>query len=79
MFKTCRRYRTQMEGISSTATSHYLSLKLLTDAGLIFLHCDGYIDHKQTDCRTYDDGRKLTYANRYSIREESPKETFFTI
>ena len=40
-------------------------------ADLIFLRCDGYIDHKQTDCRTYDDGRKLTYANRYSIREES--------
>jgi peptidoglycan/xylan/chitin deacetylase (PgdA/CDA1 family) len=40
-------------------------------ADLIFLRCDGYIDHKQTDCRTYHDGRKLTYANRYSIREES--------
>jgi peptidoglycan/xylan/chitin deacetylase (PgdA/CDA1 family) len=40
-------------------------------ADLIFLRCDGYVGHKQTDCRTYDDGRKLTYANRYSIREES--------
>ena len=40
-------------------------------ADLIFLRCDGYIDHKQTDCRTYDDSRRLTYANRYSIREES--------
>src|SRR4051794_23769402 len=40
-------------------------------ADLIFLRCDGYIDHKQTDCRTYDDSGRLTYANRYSIREES--------
>jgi peptidoglycan/xylan/chitin deacetylase (PgdA/CDA1 family) len=40
-------------------------------ADLIFLHCDGYIAHKQIDCKTYDEGGKLTYANRYSIREES--------
>jgi hypothetical protein len=40
-------------------------------ADLIFLRCDGYVDHKQTDCRTHDDSGKLTYANRYSIREES--------
>jgi hypothetical protein len=39
-------------------------------ANLIFLRCDGY-SHKQTDCRTYDDGGNLTYANRYSIREQS--------
>lgn len=38
---------------------------------LIFLHCDGYIAHKQTDCKTYNDSGTLTYANRYSIREES--------
>ena len=40
-------------------------------ADLIFLRCDGYVDHKQTDCRTHDDSGKLTYTNRYSIREES--------
>ena len=40
-------------------------------ADLIFLRCDGYIEHKQADCRTYDDGGKLSYANRFSIREES--------
>jgi Polysaccharide deacetylase len=40
-------------------------------ADLIFLRCDGYIDHKQADCRTYDDGGKLSYANRFSIREDS--------
>jgi hypothetical protein len=40
-------------------------------APLMFLHCDGYGSSKQTDCRTYDDTGTLTFANRYSIREES--------
>lgn len=40
-------------------------------ADLIFLPCDGYVDHKQTDCRTYYDNGTLTYANRYSISEDS--------
>jgi peptidoglycan/xylan/chitin deacetylase (PgdA/CDA1 family) len=43
-------------------------------ADLLFLHCDGYTQQKsmpQTDCRTYTDDGKLTFANRYSIREES--------
>ncbi|MGB0029494.1 MAG: polysaccharide deacetylase family protein [Nitrososphaeraceae archaeon] len=40
-------------------------------ADLLFLYCDGYVAHKQLDCRTYDDRRTLTYANRYSIREDS--------
>ena len=42
-------------------------------ASLMFLHCDGYdtTSSKQTNCRTYDDKGVLTYANRYSIREES--------
>jgi peptidoglycan/xylan/chitin deacetylase (PgdA/CDA1 family) len=40
-------------------------------ADLFFLHCDGYATHKQADCRTYDDSGTLTYANRYSIREDS--------
>ncbi len=39
-------------------------------ANSIFLHCDGYSNSKQTDCRVYDGG-VLNYANRYSIREES--------
>jgi hypothetical protein len=39
-------------------------------ANSMFLHCDGY-DSKQTDCRTYTVDDELTYANRYSIREES--------
>jgi peptidoglycan/xylan/chitin deacetylase (PgdA/CDA1 family) len=40
-------------------------------ANLMFLHCDGYSNSKQSDCRTYDDSGKLNYANRYSIRELS--------
>lgn len=40
-------------------------------ADLIFLHCDGYITHKQADCSTYTNNGTLTYANRYSIRERS--------
>jgi peptidoglycan/xylan/chitin deacetylase (PgdA/CDA1 family) len=40
-------------------------------APLMFLRCDGYGSSKQTDCRTYDDTGTLTFANRYSIREES--------
>jgi peptidoglycan/xylan/chitin deacetylase (PgdA/CDA1 family) len=41
-------------------------------ADLMFLRCDGYdVTPKQTDCRTYYDKGSLTYANRYSIREES--------
>lgn len=40
-------------------------------ADLIFLHCDGYVTHKQTDCSTYSNNGTLTYANKYSIRERS--------
>ena len=41
-------------------------------ADLMFLHCDGYDNSKQTDCKTYNDHNgKLNYANRYSIREQS--------
>jgi Polysaccharide deacetylase len=38
---------------------------------LTFLHCDGYQNHPQTDCRTYDDNDNLNFANRYSIRSWS--------
>ena len=40
-------------------------------ANSMFLRCDGYDSSKQTDCMTYDDTGMLTYANRYSIREDS--------
>ena len=40
---------------------------------LMFLHCDGYKKESpdQTDCRTFDNNGKLTYANRYVVREWS--------
>ena len=38
---------------------------------LMFLDCNGYIKHPQTDCRTYTSDGKLTYANRYAARSLS--------
>jgi len=38
---------------------------------LMFLHCNGFKNHPQTDCRTYLPDGKLTYANRYAIRSLS--------
>jgi hypothetical protein len=45
-----------------------------TDSGfsLTFLHCDGWKNHPQTDCKAYsDNGKKLTFDNRYSIKSWS--------
>ena len=42
-----------------------------TDSGypLTFLHCNGFKNHPQTDCKTYSgNGKKLTFDNRYSIK-----------
>jgi len=42
-----------------------------TDSGypLTFLHCDGFKNHPQSDCKTYsDNGKRLTFDNRYSIK-----------
>ena len=38
---------------------------------LMFLDCNGFKNHPQTDCRTYFPDGKLTYANRYAIRSLS--------
>jgi peptidoglycan/xylan/chitin deacetylase (PgdA/CDA1 family) len=38
---------------------------------LMFLHCNGFKNHPQTDCRTYLPDGKLSYANRYAIRSLS--------
>jgi hypothetical protein len=41
-------------------------------SNLMFLRCDGYKKYsRQTDCRTFDNNGKLTYANRFVIREWS--------
>lgn len=46
----------------------YYDLAINGHSNLMYLHCDGWKhDSSQTDCRTYFD--KLTFANRYSIRE----------
>ena len=37
----------------------------------MFLNCNGFKNHPQTDCRTYLPDGKLTYANRYAIRSLS--------
>jgi peptidoglycan/xylan/chitin deacetylase (PgdA/CDA1 family) len=44
--------------------------------GPMFLHCNGWITHRQesssqTDCRTYSDNGTLNYANRYDIKERT--------
>ena len=47
----------------------YYDLARTASSPLTFLQCDGWKDKSnQTDCRTYTDKGKLTYANRYSIR-----------
>jgi peptidoglycan/xylan/chitin deacetylase (PgdA/CDA1 family) len=51
------------------AISKYYQFADDGSANLMFLHCDGYPNSKQTDCRTYDDQGKLNYANAYSVRE----------
>jgi peptidoglycan/xylan/chitin deacetylase (PgdA/CDA1 family) len=51
--------------------SKYYNLARTGVQPLTFLHCDGYPNYPQTDCRTYDDSGNLNFANRYSIRSWS--------
>jgi peptidoglycan/xylan/chitin deacetylase (PgdA/CDA1 family) len=51
------------------AISKYYQFADDGSANLMFLHCDGYPNSKQTNCRTYDGQAKLNYANTYSVRE----------
>jgi hypothetical protein len=37
----------------------------------MFLHCNGFSKHHQTDCSTYLPDDALSYANRYDIRSDS--------
>ncbi len=48
--------------------SKYYDLARTGNQAVTFLHCDGYKNHPQTDCRTYTDNGELTFANRYSVR-----------
>ena len=50
----------------------YFDLARNGNEALTFLRCDGWPGlSNQTDCRTYSDHGKLTFANRYSIRSWS--------
>ena len=53
------------------AIANYYNFAVNGFAPLMFLHCDGYKQSSQHDCRTYFDNGTLTFANRYSIREWS--------
>ena len=46
----------------------YYDLARTGSEPLMFLNCNGFKNHPQTDCRTYLPDGKLTYANRYAIR-----------
>ena len=37
----------------------------------MFLHCNGFTKHLQTDCRTFLPDGTLSYVNRYDIRSQS--------
>jgi peptidoglycan/xylan/chitin deacetylase (PgdA/CDA1 family) len=55
------------------AISKYYDFAINGFSNLMFLHCNGWKQYftVQNDCRTFDDNGKLTYANRYVIREWS--------
>ena len=53
------------------AVAKYYDLARTGSEPLMFLHCNGFKNHPQTDCRTYLPDGKLTYANRYAIRSLS--------
>lgn len=55
------------------AIAKYYNFAINGFSNLMFLHCDGWklSSPNQTDCRTFDDNGKLTYGNRYVIREWS--------
>src|SRR2546425_1757092 len=56
--------------VVNTVTKYY-DLARTGSEPLMFLHCNGFKDHPQTDCRTYLPDGKLSYANRYAIRSLS--------
>ncbi len=49
----------------------YYDLARTGSEPLMFLNCNGFKNHPQTDCKTYLSDGKLTYANRYAIRSLS--------
>ena len=53
------------------AVSKYYNLARTGDAPLAFLHCDGY--KKENNCKPFNKEGKLTYENRYDIRNWSDR------
>jgi hypothetical protein len=55
------------------AISKYYDFAINGFSNLMFLHYDGWEKYSpnQTDCKTFDNNGKLTYGNRYVIREWS--------
>jgi peptidoglycan/xylan/chitin deacetylase (PgdA/CDA1 family) len=49
----------------------YYDLARTGSEPLMFLNCNGFKNHPQTDCKTYLPDGKLTYANSYAIRSLS--------
>ncbi len=49
----------------------YYSLARTGSDPLMFLHCNGFTKHLQTDCKTFLSDGTLSYVNRYDIRSQS--------
>ncbi len=61
--------------VVNAIAKHY-DMAINGHANLMFLHCDQWKhDSNQTDCRTFSKDGKLTFANKYSIREWSMQHT----
>jgi len=49
----------------------YYDLAKIGSEPVMFLHCNGFKKHPQTDCRIYLLDGSLTYANKYAVRSLS--------
>ena len=54
------------KAVVETVSQHYDLAKTANDP-LMYLHCDGFTETPQTDCKTYTEDGELTLVNRYSI------------
>jgi peptidoglycan/xylan/chitin deacetylase (PgdA/CDA1 family) len=54
--------------VVNTVARYYDLARTDTGFPVTFLHCDGWKNHPQNDCKTYSSDGKLTFANRYSIK-----------
>jgi peptidoglycan/xylan/chitin deacetylase (PgdA/CDA1 family) len=54
------------KAVIETVLQHYDLAKTANDP-LMYLHCDGFKESTQTDCKTYTEDGELTFVNRYSM------------